>query len=160
MANDKQVLLTAQGLLEAKEKLEYFKVVRRKEVTEKIRQAKAFGDLSENSEYDEAKNEEAEVAQTILELENMINNAVLIDESAVSSDEVSIGSKVEVKYMDSKKTDTLHIVGPSEVDLKNKKISYESPVGSALIGNKIGKTITVSAPKGDMKIKIVSIVKE
>lgn len=155
----KEVLLTARGLADAKEKLEYLKVVRRQEVLDKIKHAKSFGDLSENSEYDEAKNEQAEIETQIAELENVVNKAKLIDENSVQTDVVSVGTKVVVKNIDRKVEVEYYIVGSSEVDPANNRISYESPVGKGLLGHKPNETVTINVPAGTLRFKILSISK-
>lgn len=153
----KQVLLTSEGLKKLQDELENLKTVRRKENTAAIKMARSFGDLSENSEYDEARNEQAEIEARIVEIENMLNNAKVIDEDNIDTDVVSVGSKVTVMDMEDKEEEEYLIVGSTEADPMNGKISDESPVGSALLGHKIDEVVTVEAPLGKMEYKIVKI---
>lgn len=155
----KQVMLTSEGLSKLEKELEELKTVRRKEVSEKIKVALSFGDLSENSEYDEAKNEQAMVEARIAEIEQMFKNAVILDEDGISTDTVSIGSVVTVKKLKNGVVDTYKIVGSTEASPVNKKISDESPVGKALIGHKVGETVDVEAPAGIVQMEIIGISK-
>lgn len=159
MNEQKEVVLTKQGLEELKQELETLKTVTRKEVSEKIKVARSYGDLSENSEYDEAKNEQAEVEARISEIENTLKYVRLIDESEIVSDEVSPGCRVRI--LDIEEDDELEytIVGSAEADPAKMKLSYESPVGSALLHRKAGETITVSTPGGEIPFKILEIIK-
>ncbi len=157
---EKQYFVTEEGLDSLEKELDYLKTVRRKEVAEKIKVALSFGDLSENSEYDEAKNEQAMVEARIADVEVMLKNAVVIDESELSNESVHIGSKVEVSITSSngkKSKRDFKIVGSNEADPRNGKISDESAVGKALIGHKPGQTIQVETPAGMAKYKIVTI---
>lgn len=157
---EKQYFVTEEGLGSLEKELDYLKTVRRKEVAEKIKVALSFGDLSENSEYDEAKNEQAMVEARIADVEVMLKNAVVIDESELSNESVHIGSKVEVSITSSngkKSKRDFKIVGSNEADPRNGKISDESAVGKALIGHKPGQTIQVETPAGMAKYKIVTI---
>lgn len=153
----KQVLLTSEGLKKLQDELDNLKTVRRKENTAAIKMARSFGDLSENSEYDEARNEQAEIEARIVEIETMLNNAKVIDEDNIDTDVVSVGSKVTVMDMEDKEEEEYLIVGSTEADPMNGKISDESPVGSALLGHKIDEVVTVEAPLGKMEYKIVKI---
>jgi len=155
----KKVLLTSEGLEKLQAELDNLKNVRRKENTAALKVAKSFGDLSENSEYDEAKNEQAEIEARILEIENMLKNAEIIDEDGVATDVVSIGSKVTVKDLDDDDVTEYFIVGSTEADPMKGKISDESPVGGALLGHKVGETVAVEAPMGVIKYEIVNISK-
>ena len=155
----KKVLLTNEGLAKLQDELDNLKTVRRKENTEALKVAKSFGDLSENSEYDEAKNEQAEIEARIVEIENMLKNAEIIDEEEIATDVVSVGSKVTVKDMEDKEVTDYYIVGSTEADPMKGKISDESPVGSALLGHKVGETVAVEAPMGVIKYKIMNISK-
>ncbi len=152
----KQTYLTAEGLKKLQDELEYYKVVRRKEVADALKRAKAFGDLSENSEYTEAKNEQAEVESHIAELEDQLANVELIV-SGTSKSRVNVGSVVKIEEADSKETIEYSIVGSAEADPFNNKISDESPIGKALIGKKNGETLQVETPGGTLQIKILSI---
>lgn len=158
--HEKPIFLTYEGLKEREQELEYLKTEKRKEVSEKIKVALGFGDLSENAEYDEAKNEQAEVEMKIVKLEKMLKNAKIIDEEDLSTDVVSIGINVKVLDLDTKEEEIYSIVGSEEADPMSNKISDESPVGRALIGAKVGDTVTVEAPNGQFEIKILEISKQ
>ena len=155
----KKVLLTAEGLKKLQDELDNLKNVRRKENTAALKVAKSFGDLSENSEYDEAKNEQAEIEARISEIENMLKNAEIIDEDDVATDIVSIGAKITVKDVEDGEISDYLIVGSTEADPMKGKISDESPLGTALLGHKIGETVTVEAPMGKLEYEIVNISK-
>lgn len=155
----KKVLLTSEGLKKLQDELDNLKNVRRKENTAALKVAKSFGDLSENSEYDEAKNEQAEIEARISEIENMLKNAEVIDEADIATDVASIGSKVTVKDLDDGEVTEYLIVGSTEADPMRGKISDESPVGSALLGHKIGEVVAVEAPMGVLEYEIVNISK-
>lgn len=155
----KKVLLTSEGLKKLQDELDNLKNVRRKENTAALKIAKSFGDLSENSEYDEAKNEQAEIEARISEIENMLKNAEIIDEDGVATDVASIGSKVSVKDLDDGEVTEYLIVGSTEADPMKGKISDESPVGSALLGHKVGEVVAVEAPMGVLEYEIVNISK-
>lgn len=159
MTGSKQIVLTYEGLEKLEKELEYLKTEKRKDIAEKIKQALAFGDLSENSEYDEAKNEQAQVEVRIVQLENMLKNAKVIDEEDINTDIVSIGSKVKVLDMEFDEEVEYLLVGSTEADPSNSKISDESPVGSALIGQNVGSVVDVQVPSGVIKFKILSISK-
>ncbi len=155
--NEKEIVLTKEGLEKIEQELDDLKTIHRKEVNDRIRQAKEFGDLSENAEYEDAKQEQAFIEGRILKLESMIRNARVIDESDYVSDEVHLGSIVKVKDL---KTSTAHefsIVGSAEADPVNARVSNESPLGRALIGHKKGETVDVTTPRGNVKYKIESI---
>ncbi|KEH95080.1 MULTISPECIES: transcription elongation factor GreA [Clostridium] len=157
MSDSKQYIMTAEGVKKLEEELEYLKTVKRREITEKIKVALSYGDLSENSEYDEAKNEQAFVEGRIVQLENMLRNANVVDESEISLDAVSVGSIVKVKDYDFDEIIDFHIVGSAEADPMENKISNESPVGSALIGKKVGDVVNVPVPDGISKFEILEI---
>ena len=151
---DKPVLLTKEGLTKLERELEELRTVRRSEVAERIKYAKDFGDISENAEYEDAKNEQGMVEGRILVLENMIRNAVIIEE--VDGDgEVRVGSVIDVK--DEFGTQTFTIVGPAEVDVAGGRISMESPVGKAVLGHRVGDSVEVQSPGGVRRLKIVKI---
>lgn len=154
---DKEIILTQQGLRKVENELDELKAVKRKEVAEKIKQALAFGDISENSEYDEAKNEQAQVEERIAKLETMLRKARVIDESDISRDVVSVGSTVKVMDLEFDEEVEYTIVGSAEADPYELKISNESPVGKALIGNKVGETVEVQIPDGITQYKILEI---
>jgi transcription elongation factor GreA len=151
---DKPVLLTKEGLSKLERELEELRTVRRSEVAERIKYAKDFGDISENAEYEDAKNEQGMLEGRILVLENMIRNAVIIEESGESG-EVSVGSVVDVK--DEFGTQSFTIVGPAEVDVAQGRISMESPVGKALLGHRVGDSVEVQSPGGVRAVKIVKV---
>ncbi len=157
--SEKTVFLTYEGLKERERELEYLKTEKRKEISEKIKVALGFGDLSENAEYDEAKNEQAEVELKIVKLEKMLKNAKVIDDEDISTDVVSMGIKVKVLDIDMEEEDEYYIVGSEEANPMENKISDESPVGRALIGAKVGDTVTVEAPNGSFEMKILEISK-
>jgi len=153
--NNKVFMITQEGLDQLKEQLTHLKEVRRKEIAQKIREAKEFGDLSENAEYHEAKEDQAFVEGQIIDLENKVKNAKIIDK--VSSDSIQIGSSVTIQVVETKEKMDLDLVGSMEADVFKNKISNESPLGLAIIDKKKGDVVTVKAPKGDVEYKIVSI---
>lgn len=155
----KKVLLTSEGLQKLQDELDNLKNVRRKENTEALKVAKSFGDLSENSEYDEAKNEQAEIEARIAEIENMLKNVEIIDEDGIGTDVVSAGTKVNVKDLDDGEVAEYLIVGSTEADPMKGKISDESPLGSALLGHKAGDIVVVEAPMGKIEYEVISISK-
>jgi transcription elongation factor GreA len=157
MAETKKYVMTYEGVKKLEDELEYLKTVKRKEITEKIKVALGYGDLSENSEYDEAKNEQAFVEGRIMQLENMLKNASIVDESEVSTDAVSIGSVVKIKDYEFDEEVEYTIVGSAESDPMNCKISNESPVGKAFMGKKVGDVIEVAVPGGMGKFEILEI---
>ncbi|MDR5588789.1 MULTISPECIES: transcription elongation factor GreA [Clostridium] len=157
MSEPKQYVMTYEGVKKLESELEYLKTVKRKEITEKIKVALGYGDLSENSEYDEAKNDQAFTEGKILQLENKLKNAVVVDESEIPKDIVSVGSKVKVKDYDFDEEVEYSIVGSAEADPMNFKISNESPVGNALVGKKIGDIVEVIIPDGVSKFEILDI---
>ena len=155
---DKKVVVTASGLKALEDELEQLKTVRRKEVSEKIRVARSYGDLSENSEYDEAKNEQAIVEARIADLEVMLKNVVILDESELVTDAVSLGSTVKLYDEEFEEELEYIIVGSTEADIDLGKISDESPVGKALIGKKAGEVAEAILPSGDVaRFKVISI---
>ena len=157
---ERQFFGTEEGLQALEKELEYLKTVRRKEVAEKIKVALSFGDLSENSEYDEAKNDQAIMEARIADVEVMLKNAVVINESELNNETVHIGSKIEVEIETAsgrKSTRDFKIVGSNEADPRNGKISDESAVGKALIGAKVGQTVDVETPAGISKYQIITI---
>lgn len=155
----KEVLLTYEGLKKLEDELEYLKGEKRKEIAERIKQALAFGDISENSEYDEAKNEQAQNEARIVQLETMLKRATIIDEDEVDTQTVNLGTYVKIREAKSKDEFEYHIVGSAEADPASFKISNESPVGKALMGHKKGDTVEVEVPGGKLKYKIVDIRK-
>lgn len=157
MSQTKKNIMTYEGIKKLEEELEYLKTVRRKEITEKIKVALGYGDLSENSEYDEAKNDQAFNEGRIIQLENMLKNAVVVDESEIPTDKVSVGSIVKVMDYEFDEEVECAIVGSAEADPMNFKISNESPVGSALLGKKVGDVVEVTVPSGVSKFEILEI---
>ncbi len=155
--NDKEIVLTKEGLEKMERELDDLKSVHRRQVNDRIRQAKEFGDLSENAEYEDAKQEQAFIEGRIMKLESMVRNARLIDESDYSADEVHLGATVKVKDVKSNTGHEFWIVGSAEADPVNQRISNESPLGRALIGHKKGETVDVATPRGVVKYKIESI---
>ncbi|MBE6071952.1 MAG: transcription elongation factor GreA [Clostridium butyricum] len=157
MSESKQYVMTYEGVKKLENELEYLKTVRRKEITEKIKVALGYGDLSENSEYDEAKNDQAFVEGRIAQLEAMLKNAEVVDESEIPNDVVSVGAKVRVKDFEFDEEVEYIIVGSAEADPMNFKISNESPVGKALIGKKVGEIVEVVIPDGMNKFEVLEI---
>ena len=154
----KDLILTPQGLEELKAKIEHLSDARRREVAERIKEAREFGDISENSEYDDAKNEQAMLEKQIADLEEKLRSATVIDEKAVSTDAVSVGTTVHVKDQKTDKSVKYLIVGSSEANPTENKLSNESPVGKALIGRKRGDVVSVPVPRGPArKLKITKI---
>ena len=154
---EKQELLTQDGYNKLEEELEYLKTVKRKEVAERLKVAISFGDLSENAEYDEAKNEQAQVEERIVKLENMLRKAVIIDESQIDSDTVTVGCTVTVYDNDFEEVVEYTIVGSAEADPYNGKISNESPVGRAFLGRHKDDEVEVQVPNGIVVYKILEI---
>ena len=156
----KQIMLTDEGLKKLEDELEYLKTVKRKEVSAKIKEALGFGDLSENAEYDEAKNEQAQVEVRIVQLEKMLKNAKVIDQDDVEIDKVGLGTKVKVYDIDMEEEIVYNMVGSTEADPDQNKISDESPVGKALMGRKVGEEAIISTPAGtSFALKILEITK-
>jgi transcription elongation factor GreA len=154
----KDVILTPQGLEELKAKIEHLSGARRREVAERIKEAREFGDISENSEYDDAKNEQAMLEKQIAELEEKLRSASVIDAKSVSTEAVSVGTTVHVKDQKTDKSVKYMIVGSSEANPSDNKLSNESPVGKALIGRKRGDVVSVPVPRGPArKLKITKI---
>jgi transcription elongation factor GreA len=154
----REEILTKQGLKELKEKIEHLSTERRREVAERIKEAREFGDISENSEYDDAKNEQAMLERQISELEDKLRSAQLLDEKAVSTDIVSVGSTVHVKDQKTEKSVKYRIVGSAEANPAELKLSNQSPVGKALLGKKRGDLVSVPVPRGPArKLKITKI---
>lgn len=155
-----EYLISKSKLDELEKELDYLKSVKRQEMAAVIKEALSHGDLSENSEYDEAKNAQAIMEARIVELEKMLQNSKVIDEDAVTTDFVSIGCKVEVLFIDDDEKEVYDIVSSGEADAQNNKISDESPLGMALVGHKKGETVTANAPGGELKLKILKIGKQ
>ena len=155
----KPVILTTEGHQKLEQELEQLKTVRRKEVSEKIKVALSFGDLSENSEYDEAKNEQAMVEARIAEVEQMLKNASVLDESGITTDTIGVGSVIKIKHLKLGKEDTYKIVGSTQAAPLQKKISDESPVGKAMLGHHVGDIVDVEAPAGIIQYEVLEIGK-
>lgn len=155
--DNKQVKLTEDGLKQLEEELEYLKTKKRKEVSEKIKVALGFGDLSENSEYDEAKNEQAQVEARIVSVENMLKNAIVIDESERDTSKVELGATVTIHDIEFDEDITYKIVGSTEADTDEGRLSDESPLGKSLMGKAEGEMIDVDAPAGVIQYKILKI---
>lgn len=152
-----EVVLTHEGVEEIEKKLEYLKTVKRLEIAEQIKVARAFGDISENAEYDEAKNEQARIEMEIASLERMLKNAIVIDQETVELDVVNVGTSVKLLDLETQETEEYHIVGSAEVDAAKNKISNESPVGRALLGQKPDSIITVETPGGKVQFRVIEI---
>lgn len=155
----KEIFLTYEGLKKLEEELERLKGEKRREIAERIRQALAFGDISENSEYDEAKNDQAKNELRIVQLENMLKNATVIDEDEIDTNSVRLGTRVKVYDMDFDEEVEYYIVGSTEADPLEQKISNDSPVGRALMGKKPGDIVTVQVPDGTVRLKVLQIYK-
>jgi len=155
--SEKEVLLTAEGLKRLEDELEYLKTTKRREVAERIKSAIEFGDISENSEYDDAKNEQAFVEGRILTLEKQLRNARVIDISEIDTSSIGIGSNVVLKDLETDEEFEYSIVGSAEANAITMKLSNESPVGKALMGKKVGDTIEVIVPAGTLEYKVVTI---
>lgn len=155
--DNKQVKLTEDGLKQLEEEHEYLKTKKRKEVSEKIKVALGFGDLSENSEYDEAKNEQAQVEARIVSVENMLKNAIVIDESERDTSKVELGATVTIHDIEFDEDITYKIVGSTEADPDEGRLSDESPLGKSLMGKAEGEMIDVDAPAGVIQYKILKI---
>ena len=153
----KEVILTAEGYDKLKSEIEYLSTEKRREVADRIRIAREFGDIAENSEYDDAKNEQAMLEHRIATLEERLVAARVIEKGDVSKDVVSIGSHVRLRDVDARETVEYHIVGSAEANPAENKLSNESPVGKAIMGRKKGETVEVAAPRGKLKFKIMDI---
>ena len=156
----KEYKISAERQKELQEELVYLKTVREKEVADQIKEARSFGDLSENSEYDEAKNEQGKLYSRIAEVENILQNCVVIDDSAdVDANIVRLGSKIVVKDVEFGDEETYRVVGSQEADPMNGRISEESPFGKALLGKVVGDEVQVEAPAGTLHYQILDIQK-
>ena len=156
---DREIILTPEGFQRLKEEIEYLSSVKRDEVAERIRAARDFGDISENSEYDDAKNEQAMLEARIYALEERLRSAIVIDSDSVTTDKVGVGTKVTLQDMKAGDIVQYSIVGSSEADPAEHKLSNESPVGRAIMGHKPGDKITVTVPQGSKKLKVLAIEK-
>ncbi|MBN2168417.1 MAG: transcription elongation factor GreA [Actinobacteria bacterium] len=159
MDQKQDVVLTEDGRRKLADELKVLKEVKRREVAERLKNAIGYGDLTENSEYDDAKNEQARVEHRIDQIETMLSKAKIIDRRQVKTKEVGIGSLVEIRAVGSGKKQTYRLVGPAEANPENHMISFESPVGNAIMGHQVGDIVIVEAPAGAVKYRIVSIKK-
>jgi transcription elongation factor GreA len=153
----KEVILTPEGYKKLQEEIELLSTTRRREVAERIRTAREFGDIAENAEYDAAKNDQAHLEARIAILEERLKNARVVTKKEIKSGEVSVGTKVRLKDMGSNKTVEYHVVGSAEADPAEMKLSNESPVGKAIMGRKKGDVVEVAAPRGALKFKIMEV---
>lgn len=157
--NKGRPVISADGLAKLEEELSYYKLVKRKEIAEQIKTAIAFGDLSENAEYDAAKAEQARMEYEIVEIENMLKNVVLIDEDNINTDMVNVGTTVRVRMAALGVEKEFQIVGSAESNPLENRISNESPVGAGLIGHKVGETVEIQTPGGVQPFEILAIGK-
>lgn len=155
----KPVMLTAEGMRQLEEELDLLKGEKRKEIAEKIKVARSYGDLSENSEYDDAKNEQAILEARIVTIEATLKNAVIIDEEGMNNEHIHVGSKVKLENLNTGSEVTYKIVGSNESDPADGKISDESPVGMALVGHSVGDVVEVEVPVGVYGFKVLDIFK-
>ncbi len=155
----KKNTVSRQGFAKLEEDLDYLITVRRSEVAEKLKEARSFGDLSENAEYDEAKNEQGILEARIAELENIIANAVVVDDDDISVTEIGVGSIVKIRDLELDEIEELQIVGSTESDPDNNKISDESPIGKAALNKKVGDVFEVEVPVGIIKFEVLEISK-
>ena len=153
----KEVILTQDGYKKLQAEIDHLRTEKRREVAERIRVAREFGDIAENAEYDDAKNEQAMLEHKIAQLEERLLSARVITKKEISKDAVSVGSHVRLRDMQANKTFEYHIVGSAEANPAENKLSNESPVGKAIIGHKKGDVVEVSAPRGSLKFKILEI---
>ena len=153
----KEVILTPEGHTKLRDEIEHLSTIKRREVAERIKQAREFGDIAENSEYDDAKNEQAMLEHRIAILEERLKSARVIEKGDVTTDVVSVGTIVRLRDVDAKETIEYTIVGSAEANPMEYKLSNESPVGRAIIGRKKGETVEVTAPRGSLKFKIMDI---
>ena len=159
MAENIKQMYTKQGYQDLVDELKYLKLTRREEIKEQIAVARGFGDLSENAEYDEARNEQAKVEARIQELEALIENAEIIDETNMDVRSISLGSVVKLYDEDFDEEITYSIVGSNQADPLEKKISDQSPIGRALMGKKAGESVTVTAPAGELHFKVLEVTR-
>ena len=153
----KEVILTPEGYKKLQEEIDHLRGEKRREVAERIRVAREFGDIAENAEYDDAKNEQAMLEARIAKLEERLAAARVIEKKEIAKDVVSVGAKVRLRDVDAKQTVEYHIVGSAEANPAEYKLSNESPVGRAIIGHKKGETVEVTTPRGSLKYKILEI---
>ena len=157
--NNEEVVISEDGLQKLKKELEYLRGTKRREVAKRIKQALDFGDISENSEYDDAKNEQAFLEGRIKEIEHMVKNAKVISKDDIDTTKVGVGTTVRVQDLDTDEVIEYEIVGPAETDPDNNLISNKSPIGRNLIGNKIGDEVEIEVPMGTINYKVLAIRK-
>jgi transcription elongation factor GreA len=155
----KEIILTQEGLKQLQDELNSLSTVKREEVAERIKQAREFGDISENSEYDDAKNEQAMLEHRISTLQEKLRRARVIKDSDIDTEKVSVGSTITLRDLDKGDIRIYTVVGSAEADPSNGKLSNESPVGQAIIGKRVGESVTVPVPAGSRRYEIVSIGK-
>ncbi|MFA5340817.1 MAG: transcription elongation factor GreA [Clostridia bacterium] len=155
---DKKVLMTYEGIKELEEELATLKGKTRMEVSDRLKSAISFGDISENSEYDEAKNEQAQVEARIAYLENLLMNVEVIDSDNIDTTNVTIGCRVKILDLEYNEEEIYQVVGPTEANPFNMRISYESPIGKAILGKTAGETVEFDSPSGPVKVKILDIM--
>ncbi len=156
-AKEKRAVLTKEGYKKLEAELDYYISVRRNEIADQIAVARGFGDLSENAEYDEAKNEQSRIEAKIVEMENTLRNCIVVDNDDVTTDTVGVGNSVKVMNQTLKKEQIFTIVGANETNPREMKISIESPIGAMLLGKKAGQLVPVETPGGVIKLKILEI---
>ena len=157
MAEEKKVILTREGYEKLEKELNYYVSVRRNQVAEQIAIARGFGDLSENAEYDEAKNEQSRLEAKIVEMENTLRNCIVVEDDEVSTDVVGVGNAVKVYNETLKMEQVITIVGANETEPAKLKISADSPIGAALLGARVGDVVSVEVPMGTMKMNVLEI---
>jgi transcription elongation factor GreA len=153
----RESLITPEGLEKLKSEIEHLSTVKRREVATRIKEAREFGDIAENSEYDDAKNEQAMLEHRIATLEDRLKSARVVNKKEIPTGVVAVGTKVKLRDVDAKETIEYHIVGSAEANPAEHKLSNESPVGRAIMGHKKGETVEVAAPRGSLKFKIMDI---
>jgi transcription elongation factor GreA len=153
----KEIILTSEGHKKLTEEIEHLSTIKRREVAERIKQAREFGDIAENAEYDDAKNEQAMLEHRIATLEDRLKSARVVNKKEIPTGVVAVGTKVKLRDVDAKETIEYRIVGSAEANPAEHKLSNESPVGKAIIGRKKGETVEVAAPRGSLKFKIMDI---
>ena len=157
---EREVILTEEGYAKLQDEIEYLTTTKRREVADRIKTAREFGDISENSEYDDAKNEQAHVESRIIQIEHQLRNARIVDTHDVATDVVGIGTKGTVRTTSDKKPKSFALVGSAEADPMNDRLSNESPIGKALMGRKKGDKVTVATPRGQVEYQVVKIEAE
>lgn len=154
-----KIQMSREGYDKLRQELTHLITVRRQEVAEKLKEARSYGDLSENAEYDEAKNEQAILEGKIAEMQMMLDHAEVVEDDNISLDEIGIGSVMTIRRVDTGKVETLKIVGTTEANYKDKKISDDSPIGSAAMKKKVGDIFIVNAPAGELRFEVLEISK-